>query len=163
KLKVLRLRNIEVGEAEAEEFCKALGLNDTITKLEIRDAFAHRARCSALWKALADALKSNNCTVTHVNLESNDIGDEGAKALADALKSNCTVTHVNLEFNMIGGQGAKAFADALKSNCTVTDVNLYGNWIGVEGGKALADAVESNRTVTVRPKVSQLGGKGAKA
>ena len=70
KLKVLRLINIEVGEAEAEEFCKvgppclegarlrksycqALGLNDTITKLEIKVAESHRARCSALWKARA--------------------------------------------------------------------------------------------------------------
>ena len=69
-LKVLCLRNIEVGKAEAEEFCKvgppcregaclrescfqALGLNDTITKLEIKVAESHQGigRCSALWKA----------------------------------------------------------------------------------------------------------------
>ncbi|CAE7914875.1 NLRC3, partial [Symbiodinium necroappetens] len=87
-----------VGEAEAEEFCKALGLNDTITKLEIYVAESHRERCSALWKALADALKSN-CTVTHINLDGNRIGAEGAKALADALKRNCMVTHVDLGRN----------------------------------------------------------------
>ena len=68
KLKVLRLRNIAVGEAEAQEFCKvgppcregachrkscfqALGLNDTITKLEIRIAESHRGRCSALCRS----------------------------------------------------------------------------------------------------------------
>ncbi|CAE7866096.1 NLRC3, partial [Symbiodinium microadriaticum] len=110
KLKVLRLRNIEVGEAEAEEFCKALGLNDTITKLEIQVAQSHRNRCSALWKALANALKSN-CSVTHIDLSDclagNWIRDQGAKALADALKSNCTVTHVNLEHNEIRDEGAK--------------------------------------------------------
>ncbi|CAE7649345.1 NLRC3 [Symbiodinium necroappetens] len=112
KLKVLRLRNIAVGEAEAEEFCKALGLNDTIAKLEIH--------------ALADALKSNK-TVTDISLDGNWIGHEGAKALADSLNSNnCTVTHVNLGWK---DEGAKALVDALKSNRTVT-VNLGWNKIG---------------------------------
>ncbi|CAE7882240.1 NLRC3, partial [Symbiodinium microadriaticum] len=160
KLQVLRLINIEVGEAEAE-FGKALGLNDTITKLEIQVARSHRNRCSALWKALANALKSN-CTLTHVYFESNKIGDEGAKALADALKSNCTVTYVNLRGSEIGDQGAKALADALKCNCTITHVNLRNTNVWTEGKKALEDAVESNRTVTVHLNGRQLGGKGAK-
>ncbi|CAE7624998.1 NLRC3, partial [Symbiodinium necroappetens] len=37
--------------------------------------------------ALADALQSNK-TVTDINLDGYKIGDEGAKALADALNSN---------------------------------------------------------------------------
>ncbi|CAE7483261.1 NLRC3, partial [Symbiodinium necroappetens] len=93
KLKVLRLRNVEVGEAEAEEFCKALGLNDTITKLEIQ--------------ALAHALKSNR-TVTHVDLSNNWIRDECTKALADALNLNPTVIRIDLADNEIRGKGAKA-------------------------------------------------------
>ncbi|CAE7295795.1 NLRC3, partial [Symbiodinium sp. KB8] len=107
KLKVLRLRNVEVGEAEAEEFCKELGLNDTITKLEIQVAESHQERCSALWEALADALKSN-CTVTHVDLSNNWIRDECAKALADALKSNPTIIRIDLAGNAIRGKGVKA-------------------------------------------------------
>jgi len=124
KLKVLRLRNVEVGEAEAEEFCKVglpcregaclrkscfqeLGLNDTITKLEIQVAESHQERCSALWEALADALKSN-CTVTHVDLSNNWIRDECAKALADALKSNPTIIRIDLAGNAIRGKGVKA-------------------------------------------------------
>ncbi|CAE7713668.1 NLRC3, partial [Symbiodinium microadriaticum] len=83
--------------------------------------------------ALADALKSNS-TVTHVDLRYNEIGDEGDKALADAVESNRTVT-VNLTGSQLGGKGAKALAAALKSNCTVTHVDLQGNNFGDEGVK----------------------------
>ncbi|CAE7670685.1 Nlrc3, partial [Symbiodinium necroappetens] len=149
KLKVLRLDNTEVGEAEAEEFCKALGLNDTITKLEIR--------------ALADALKSN-CTITHVNLYRNDIRGESAKALAHALNSNRTVIRVDLSGNNIGDEGAKALADALNSNHTVICVDLQFNFIGDEGAKALADALKSNCTVTdINLEYNKIGDEGSKA
>eukprot|EP00439_Symbiodinium_sp_Y106_P059479 s1829_g8.t1 len=148
KLKVLRLRKIEVGEAEAKEFGKALALNDTITELEIKVAEPHRRDgYLALWKALADGLKSNR-TVTHIDLGYNRIGVEGAKALADGLKSNRTVTHIDLKINEIRDDGAKALADALRSNRTVTHINLEINVIREEGFKALIDALKFNNTVT---------------
>jgi Ran GTPase-activating protein (RanGAP) involved in mRNA processing and transport len=77
----------------------------------------------------------------------NQIGDEGAKALAEALKTNETITTVNLsgvrvvcgvswlrltfhwmrlQGNPIGDEGAKALAEALKTNKSVTNIYLYG-------------------------------------
>ena len=81
----------------------------------------------SLCEALADALKCNR-SVTHIDLGSNGIRDEGAKAgavqvflqlatstplfpseaLADALKCNRTVTHIDLGYNFIRDEGAKA-------------------------------------------------------
>jgi hypothetical protein len=39
--------------------------------------------------------------VTHIYLNDNAIGDEGALAFADALKVNTSVTHINLNRNVI--------------------------------------------------------------
>ena len=54
----------------------------------------------------------------------NSIGVEGAKELAEALKTNTTLTEINLGDNSIGGEGAKAIAEALKTNTTLTQINL---------------------------------------
>jgi hypothetical protein len=95
-------------------------------------------------KVLAEALKVNK-SITSVNLENNKIGDEGAKELAEAFKSeNCKVTSVNLGVNNIGDDGAKELAEAFKNeNCKVTSVNLRFNQIGDEGAKELAKAFKS--------------------
>ncbi len=98
-------------------------------------------------KALAEALETN-ATLTSINLTENNIGDEGAKALAEGLKTNATLTSINLGGNNIGDEGAKALAEVLKTNKTVTSINLLGNKIGAEGAKALAEGLKTNATLT---------------
>ena len=46
----------------------------------------------------------------------NDIGDDGAKAIAEALKVNPVLTTLDLWNNSIGPEGAMAIAEALKVN-----------------------------------------------
>ena len=93
-------------------------------------------------------LLKNSVNVVKINLESNDIGDAGASALADALKVNTTLTEINLGSNEIGDDGASALADALKVNTTLTKIVLCCNPIGDAGASALADALKVNTTLT---------------
>ena len=93
-------------------------------------------------KVLADALKSGMAVLTDLNLRDNDIGPEGAKALADALMSGTAVLNrLVLDQNSVGDEGAVALGEALKSNKTLKELDLYGCNIGAEGGKALAAAL----------------------
>ena len=55
-----------------------------------------------------------------MNIRENDIGAEGAKALADALKFNAVLTTLELYRNGIGAEGAVAMTDALKVNVALT-------------------------------------------
>ncbi|CAF2250775.1 unnamed protein product, partial [Rotaria magnacalcarata] len=58
-------------------------------------------------------------TLTTLNLTSNEIDDDGALYLANALVNNRTLTKLDLIQNQIGDEGAHYFADALTKN-TVT-------------------------------------------
>jgi len=78
-----------------------------------------------------------------------DIGEAGAKQLADALKINKSITTIYLSINNIGDDGAKSLADALKINKSITTIYLYGNNIGDEGAQSLADSLNTNTSITL--------------
>ncbi|KAL0242495.1 hypothetical protein GEMRC1_005058 [Eukaryota sp. GEM-RC1] len=114
-------------------------------------------------RALAEVLKINT-SVTGIDLRNNSIGDEGARALAEALKVNVSVTSVNLWDNSIGYEGARALAEALKVNASVTSVVLRDNFIGDEGAEALAEALKVNSFVlSVNLEDNSIGAEGARA
>ena len=110
--------------------------------------------------ALAKALKSN-AVLTSLNLSSNNIGNYGAKEIAEALRSGKAVlTSLNLFDNRIGPEGANAIADALGSGSAVlTTLDLSGNQLcGIDpkgegtydatGIRAIADALKSGKALT---------------
>jgi Ran GTPase-activating protein (RanGAP) involved in mRNA processing and transport len=72
----------------------------------------------------------------------NTIGDEGATALANALKVNTAVQDLWLGGNTIGDEGATVLANALTQNSTLQRLRLDGNTIGDEGAKALLDCIK---------------------
>ena len=114
-------------------------------------------------KALATALK-NNTSLTSLNLLGNRIGDDGAKALATALETNTSLTSLELGFNRIGADGATALATALKNNTSLTSLNLLNNDIGDEGANALAAALKTNTSLTsLELGFNGIGADGAKA
>ena len=79
-----------------------------------------------------------------------DFGAEGAKALADALKSGRAPQglQLNLCFCNIGDEGAKALADALKSASAPQGLrlDLFGNNIGAEGANEIIEVIKSGHT-----------------
>ncbi|KAK3276066.1 hypothetical protein CYMTET_15839 [Cymbomonas tetramitiformis] len=132
-------------------------------------------------KALADALVFNTSLNT-LYLDSNEIGPEGAKALAVALTPNedgvfnTSLNTLHLYDNKIGPEGAKALAVALTPNAegvfntSLNTLDLEGNNIGPEGAKALAVALTPNAEGvfntslnTLKLYMNQIGPEGAKA
>jgi hypothetical protein len=99
-------------------------------------------------KAIAEALKVNEVVTTLDLRGGNNIGDEGVIAIAEALKVNAVVTTLSLGSNNIGDEGAIAIAEALKANAVVTILSLGGNSIGDEGAIAIAEALKVNVVVT---------------
>ena len=65
--------------------------------------------------------------VEELYLEYNKISDEGAKALAEALKVNTALQELYLGGNNVSDEGAKALAEALKVNTALQKLWLGGN------------------------------------
>ena len=86
---------------------------------------------------------SNNRTVRILVLRSNNIGAEGAKHLANALKVNQSLQRIGLRNNRIGDEGAKSLADALMVNKSLQTMGLSQNNIGAEGVKHLGKRSKS--------------------
>jgi hypothetical protein len=97
-------------------------------------------------KAIAEALKINT-TLKLLNLGSGMIFREGAIAIAEALKINKTLTEMYLEINNIGDDGAKALAEALIVNETLLKLSLRDNFIRSDGIVAIANALIENKTL----------------
>ncbi|CAF4701179.1 unnamed protein product [Rotaria sp. Silwood1] len=65
--------------------------------------------------------------LTELNLAENEIGDLGAKYLADALLNNKTLFKLNLKDNRIGQNGAEHLANLQQTNSTLKSLELSGN------------------------------------
>ena len=91
---------------------------------------------------VAEILKSNTSVIS-VDLRCNkEIGDEGAKALGEALKVNATVKNLALGSCGIGDVGAAALGEALRSNTSLTRLDLWNTvGMGEQGKQLLRDAV----------------------
>ena len=91
-------------------------------------------------------LRDGSWTIFHLN--NYNIGAEGVKAVAEALKVNTTLTCIELAYNKIDDGRAKAIAEALKVNTSLTEIYLGENKIGDKGAKAIAAALKVNTSLT---------------
>lgn len=105
-------------------------------------------------KALSESLKYHPC-VDSLSLAGNNhsrqnqIGDDGAAWLANALKANQSLRFINLWGNNVGYIGTKAFAEALKENNTLIALRLSDANIGDNGAQEFADALRINKKLSI--------------
>jgi len=127
--------------------------NRSITKLCLRLNKIGDAGCSAV----AQSLHENDGTLKMLSLHWNQIGKEGAEALAVALVGGvqcainvpCSLVELNLGVNRIGPAGAAALAGALAQNRILRLLHLEDNGLGNDGVAHLCRVLSnSNDTLT---------------
>ena len=92
--------------------------------------------------ALAQGLKS--CiNLQELRLVNNNIGDDGAATLAQGLKFCNSLQTLHLAINNIGVDGAIALAEGLKSFNNLHNLELSHNSIGDDGAEVLAEGLKS--------------------
>src|SRR3989338_7250322 len=107
-------------------------------------------------------LSHNDTTLTTLFLRNNQVGDEEAGWLAEALATNSTLTTLDLRMNQVGDEGTRRLAEALTINSSLTTLNLRGNQVGDEGIVWLAEALATNSTLTILQLCdNQVGNEGA--
>lgn len=78
-------------------------------------------------------LLCDDCQLVQLNLSGNRMGEKGnvngARALADALKSNRMLKHLDLNNNGLCGEALKELGDAIDQNSTLQSIALFNsNW-----------------------------------
>ena len=125
-----------MGSAGAKYLATKLGKMTKTIELDLRVNNIDDAGVVALMRAVPSSVKV-------LLLRNNNISDDGAKAIAEFLKTNKSVEVLDLSDNDVGDDGAKALADALRVNKTLKDLDLFHNAIAGDGGKAIAAALEN--------------------
>jgi hypothetical protein len=97
------------------------------------------------FNSILKRLSENDPELATLDLGFNDIGPDGAKAIAEALKNNNSLTTLDLMNNHIDDAGAQAIAEALKNNNSLTTLYLAFNEIGAETFREITTIIERNR------------------
>jgi WD40 repeat protein/Ran GTPase-activating protein (RanGAP) involved in mRNA processing and transport len=139
KVSELDLAGMELTSVEAKQLAQALFNNISLTELILLNPGGHFFIGDEGARALAEALKTNK-TLKVLRLGSNRIGSAGAIALAKMLEANNSIELLDLHWNDIGDAGAKALAQVLRSHPKLTTLEVEHNGIGKDGGAALIEA-----------------------
>ena len=106
---------------------------------------------------LAEAVRVCQSKSVRLFLERNKkIGDDGAVALASAVRASNCLTLLHLTACNVGVAGTKALADAVGVSSSLEALQLEGNKIGEEGAGALADAISASRALALNHLVVQV-------
>jgi hypothetical protein len=132
-----------LGVAGAKALGQWLPSASQLIKLDLR---YNDIGCEGM-EALCAGLEQSK--VQYLYAEGNQIGDQGAIALSQLLKtdenngnSSSRLREIFLGANQIQSQGAAEVASSLHSNKTVTKIYLEGNNIGLQGANAFSTVLE---------------------
>lgn len=115
-------------------------------------------------EAITTALVDRNCIVKNIDWRHNDVGVDGARAIAKSLICDRTFQSINLSYNNIGDVGAMVIAEALEQNKNLTFLGLIYCSIGKEGAMKIAQALMHNTTLTsIHLSCNDIGDEGSKA
>ena len=191
---ILDLASCGMGDADATSLAEALKTNATLQTLHLEGnhfgdegvtalakALETNSKLQALYlegnnkialvgiRAMAEALQTNS-TLQVLVFRNVDMIDEGATALAQALKSNLSALQTldlrsdGIWDRMVKVKGGEALAEALKTNATLQTLDLGGNRILCEGAEALAKALKVNSSLhTLGLCDNMIGNMGAMA
>ena len=113
---------------------------------------------------LCDALRESTVTkVEELDLIYNDIGPDGAKAIAALCAVCASVTKILVGWNNLRDEGTIILCDALRVSTVskVQELGLSSNGIGPDGAKAIADLCAVCASLTrLDVGYNRLGGKG---
>lgn len=153
------LARLDLDDAAIQDIAHAMRENTAITILEMNDNPALADQGTA---AILAALENNR--LERLQLTACEIGGEGGKAIANALKTQPGLKEIFLHRNHIGDEGAIAIAKAMHGHKALECLQVSGNNITDKGaiaiGKALAQCPALNSIYLTS---NAIGDAGAKA
>lgn len=97
--------------------------------LRVLDLTANEIRFQGC-EAISKYLKSDTWTLESLHLGTNEWGNYGAKAIAQALPINKSLIHLDMSHNQIEDFGLIQISQALRENSTIMSIKFFGNHFG---------------------------------
>ena len=110
-------------------------------------------------KVLASTL-TNNTNLTHLDMSSNNIGDEGAIELGLSLTNNTTLQNLDISCNSIGSKGTWNIVRVISNSLRY--FNISSNKIGVNGVIYLSFLIKERLLTTLIIENNDIEHKGAR-
>lgn len=144
----------------SEDLCPTLAQNNTnIERIILQFAALNDDQVILLSKALMD-----NTHVNYLQLNRNNIGVKGTRAIANLLLRNETIETVDLSHNVIGNDGAIALSSCLPKFRNLRKLYLQNCKIGDAGVVALSKAAEKSTIIeTIDLRYNMARESGSKA
>jgi Ran GTPase-activating protein (RanGAP) involved in mRNA processing and transport len=149
----LHLQSVGMSSSGLAAIAEALKTNTSLQKLVMRlervgtDRGAVLVQDSAVCN-LADALEIHP-TLELLAIYSVGMGDDGARAIAKALRMQHSLKHLDMSDNPLTVAGVAAVADALKTNSTLEILYLQNVAMEEDGARAIAEALLTNPSLQV--------------
>eukprot|EP00667_Euglena_gracilis_P000262 EG_transcript_262 len=164
-LQTMKLNDTDIDDVGARALCEALPDNETLQCIDLtgngidwallgclrelldRNCRLAMERVDVVTEALDHLIK--NPTIQELCLSGRGAGDEGARAVAEALRTRTGLLRVYLKGSQIGPAGARTLAEMLQNTTTLRELYLDDNRIGDAGARALLGALQHNESLHV--------------
>ncbi|XP_012658852.1 leucine-rich repeat-containing protein 74A [Otolemur garnettii] len=83
-----------------------------------------------------------NMEEPHMNLNHHGLGPKGTKAIAIALVSNTAITKLEVEDNDITDEGLLSLVQMLQENYYLQEMNISNNSLGLEGARIISEFLQ---------------------
>jgi hypothetical protein len=90
-------------------------------------------------------LLKKSTVLLHLNLSYNNLSDEGCKFLAPAIQKNISIQVINLECNGISDQGVICLSEAIVLHKSLKTLKMALNMVTFDGVKHLASSLEKEK------------------
>ena len=164
-LQTLLIGKGRMGDRGLASLCSALRTNRALRKLGIG---GNRITSKGAI-ALSEFLRKNNFNLTSLYIEDNEVGDDGARHLAESIGDFFFGRYGRMvSFSLIragfGDFAGTCFGNALAINRRLVSLDLGGNFIGNAGAIALALALKRNPVLKALDlRDNEVGDEGASA
>eukprot|EP00475_Leptophrys_vorax_P028630 TRINITY_DN4158_c0_g1_i1.p1 TRINITY_DN4158_c0_g1~~TRINITY_DN4158_c0_g1_i1.p1 ORF type:complete len:530 (-),score=114.34 TRINITY_DN4158_c0_g1_i1:46-1527(-) len=143
----LEIKRCKFDEQSFNRLLSAFRLNQTISSLVLQENALGSLQDGKLLASLVNAVKSSR-SLTHLDLEDNEIKDAGSAHLAELLETNKTLQILLIAYNGIKDEGTSYIAQGLSRNNCLEVLDLGGNGITAVGAATLAGSLENNSSLT---------------
>merc|ERR1712096_13854 len=139
-VKFLRLDHNDIGDSGMKFLSEGLSMNDTLHTLSV--SYCNLTEASA--KYLRDILIYYKSKITNLNIQGNNLGNEGAKQLFHSLTINKTLEEINLSDNSINDNDqevSEKFVNLISTNKTLGSFDLRYNQLYETWGNAVLNVL----------------------